>query len=271
MRLTDYERSALRDLDRWQGGDPSAIMQLVGLAMKPVDWAVDKVVPVALMEQAGDAIERFLDVLAEGSQWTFQTDTILRDLRAKGLEATTVDDLRAAPMDVLDPYARGLFAENSLLAALEGGGTGLGGALLMIADIPLLFSINLRLIQQVGAVYGFPVTGPEFRPLVIAIYNVAASGSKESKLEAMREISVAAASFAREVPYKGRVSGTFRDQSRQMPREIAKALVSRKVFQAIPLVGAAVGAGVNYWFTNEVAETAFQLFRALFLEVKERA
>lgn len=271
MRLTDYERAALRDLDRWQGGDPSPIMQLVGLAMKPVDWAVDKVVPHAMMEQASDAIEKFLDVLAEGSQWTFQTDTILRDLRAKGLEAATIDDLRAAPMDVLDAYARGLFAENTLLAALEGGGTGLGGALLMIADIPLLFSINLRLIQQIGAVYGFPVTGPEFRPLVIAIYNVAASGSKESKLEAMREISVAAAAFARDVPYKGRVSGTFRDQSRQMPREIAKALLSRKVFQAVPLVGAVVGAGVNYWFTQEVAETAFQLFRALFLEAKERA
>ncbi|MBE2185419.1 MAG: EcsC family protein [Rhodothermales bacterium] len=270
MRLTDYERAALRDLDRWQAGDPSPLMQVIGLAMKPVDWAVDKVVPHSVMEQASDAIEKFLDVLAEGSQWTFQTETILRDLRGKGVDAETIADLRHAPMDVLDAYAKSLFAENTLLAALEGGGTGLGGALLMVADIPLLFSINLRLIQQIGAVYGLPVTGPEFRPLVIAIYNVAASGSKESKLEAMREISVAAAAFARDVPYKGRVSGTFRDQSRQMPREIAKALLSRKVFQAVPIFGAAVGAGVNYWFTQEVAETAFQLFRSLFLEVKER-
>ena len=124
MRLTDYERAALRDLDRWQGGDPSPIMQLVGLAMKPVDWAVDKVVPHAMMEQASDAIEKSLDVLAEGSQWTFQTDTILRDLRAKGLEAATIDDLRAAPMDVLDAYARGLFAENTLLARSKAAAPG---------------------------------------------------------------------------------------------------------------------------------------------------
>ena len=54
-------------------------------------------------------------------------------------------------------------------------------AVLIAADIPLLFGINLRLIQQIGAAYGFDVSGPEFGPLVLSIFNVASSGSKESK------------------------------------------------------------------------------------------
>lgn len=270
MRLTDYERSVQRDLDRWQHAEPSLAMQAMNWAMKPVDWAIEKVAPEAFMDAASGAIERFLEVLSDASKWTFDASGILTALRAKGVEAETVEDLRNASLEVLDEHAKTHTNENTIAAALSGGGTGFGGALLIAADIPILFTINLRLIQQIGATYGFPVAGPEFRPLVLSIYNVAASGSRESKLEAMREISVAAAAMARDMPYRGRVSGTFRDQSRQMPREIAKALVSHKVLQAIPIAGAAVGAGVNYWFTSEVAEAAFMLFRTLFVESKER-
>jgi hypothetical protein len=34
---------------------------------------------------------------------------------------------------------------------------------------------------------------------------------------------------------------------------------------------AAVGAGVNYWFTRQTAEASFMLFRALYLDWKERS
>lgn len=107
----------------------------------------------------------------------------------------------------------------------QGGGTGLGRAALIAADIPLLFTINFRLIQQVGGAYGFSLRGPEFQPLILSIFNVASSGSPEAKADAMREMSVA---------------------------------------------GAAVGAGINYWFTTQTAETSYMLFRALYIERKER-
>ncbi len=270
MRLTEYERAAQREIEKWQHGDPSMLKQAVNWAMKPVDWAVEKVAPPGLMEQAGDAIERFLGMLNDASEWTYDHRQLLEAMRKRGLEAEKVEDLRRAPLEELDAYARSLFSENAVLAAVEGGGAGLGGAFLLAADIPLLFTINLRLIQQIGAAYGFPMKGPDYRPLVLSIWNVAASESKESRNEALREISVAAAALARDVPYRGRVSGTFRDQNRHLPREIAKGIMSHKILQAIPIAGAAVGAGVNYWFTTETAEAAYMLFRSLYLEVKER-
>jgi hypothetical protein len=46
--------------------------------------------------------------------------------------------------------------------------------------------------------------------------------------------------------------------------------VGRKIAQTIPIAGAAVGAGINYWFTTETAETTYMMFRALYLERKER-
>ena len=99
---------------------------------------------------------------------------------------------------------------------------------------------------------------------------MASSSSKEAKNDALREISVAAAALAGDLNYRGRVSGTYRDQTRHLPREIAKNILGRKIAQTIPVAGAAIGAGINYWFTTETAETAYMLFRALYIERKER-
>jgi hypothetical protein len=167
--------------------------------------------------------------------------------------------------------AKDYFSENAVLAAIQGGGMSLGGPVLLLADVPLLFTINFRLIQQIGACYGFSMRGTEFRPLILAIYNVASSGSNQAKKDALREISVAAAAFAHDMDYKGRkAAGTFQDQNRHLPREIAKNLIGAKLGQMIPLAGIAVGAGVNYWFTSQTAETTYMLFRTLFVERKER-
>ncbi|HMB92276.1 MAG TPA: EcsC family protein [Rhodothermales bacterium] len=270
MRLTSYEKEVQREIEKWQRGDPSIVMQALSWVMKPVDWVVERTVPPDLVDQAGEAVEQFLSFLNDASKWTYDAGDLKKEAAKMNLEMERVEDLRDVPIEQLDVLARSFFNENTMLAAIEGGGTGLGGAVLIAADIPLLFTINFRLIQQIGAAYGFPMRGPAFQPIVLSIYNVAASGEREAKSAALREISVAAAAFANDLTYKGRVTGTFRDQNRHLPREIAKNIVGRKLMQAIPLAGAAVGAGINYWFTSETAQAAYMMFRALYLEHKER-
>jgi uncharacterized protein (DUF697 family) len=270
MRLSTYEKDVRREIEEWQRGEAGVVMQALNWAMKPMDWVVERVVPPAVVDQASTAIEQFLSLLNDASEWTYASDDTLQEARKAGLRVDKLDDLRDQPIEQLDALARGHFTQNAVLAAIEGGGTGLGGAFLIIADIPLLFTINFRLIQQIGACYGFAMRGPQYRPLVLSIYNVAASGSREAKHSAVREISVAAASFANDLSYKGRVTGTFQEQNRHLPREIAKNIVGRKLGQAIPIAGAAIGAGINYWFTSETAKAAFMLFRGLYLERKER-
>jgi EcsC protein family len=270
MRLSAYEKDVQRELETWQHGDASFLVKALNWAMQPMDWVVERVVPADLIDQASSAIEQFLTMLNNASEWTIDTNDILAEARRRGLEVDDVADLRDQPLETLDGIARSFFSQNALLAAVEGGGTGLGGAVFIAADIPLLFGINLRLIQQIGASYGFLLRGPSYEPLVLSIFNVASSNEPRAKHEAMREISVAAAALANNLEYKGRVTGTFRDQNRHLPREIAKNILGRKIAQAIPIAGAAVGAGINYWFTTETAETTYMLFRALYLERKQR-
>ena len=270
MRLTSYEKGVQREIEEWQRAEGSFLMQAVNWAMQPLDWVVRQVVSPDLEEQADEVVTQFLSIINDASEWTHDPADVLAEARRNGVEVDKIQDLRDQPLEKLDELARGHFTQNAVLAAVEGGGAGLGGVVLIAADIPLLFGINLRLIQQISSCYGFPITGPAYRPLVLSVFNVAATGGRESKSSAVREISVAAAAFANELEYKGRVRGSFKDQNRHVPREIVKNLLGRKIAQTIPIAGAAVGAGVNYWFTTETANAAYMLFRALYLERKDR-
>lgn len=288
MRLTDYEQKARREIQRWSEGEsplasiPTNLKDIPGnlsglfrqatnLVMKPIDWVIEQVVPDDVVDTLSDAIGKGLGMLSDASTWTIDEDALLETIRRNGIEAESLADLRNHPLEELDVIARKRFSENAILAAVEGGGTSLGGPLFIAADIPLLFTINFRVIQQIGATYGFPLRGEEFQPLVIAIYNAAVSDSHDSRQAALRELSVAAAAFAHDTNYRGRKSQTtFREQNRHIPRELAKNLAARKLGQLIPIAGAAIGAGVNYWFTEQTSQTAYMLFRSLYLERKER-
>ena len=271
MNLSSYDRKVRREIDEWVRGNASLLARAVNLVMKPVDWAVEQAVPASVAEQGGAAVRQFLSVLNDATKWTIDTSALLARAQQQGLEVDQLEDLRHEPLEELDALAKEYFSKNAVLAALSGGGTGLGGMALIVADIPILFMINFRLIQQIGAAFGFPMKSPEYSPVVLSIFNAAAANTRDARGAALREITVAAAALAGDANYKGSVRGTIGDQSRHLPREIAKNLIGRKLLQAIPLAGAAVGAGINYWFTSETANTTFMLFRALYLEHKERA
>lgn len=272
MRLTEYEKKVQREVDKWQRGESSIFQRAFDLAMKPLDWVVDQVIPESLLDQADEAISRGLELVNDASEWTYTESDILERAANMDIELEDVKDLQNVELEKLDLLAKEYFSENAVLAAIQGGGMSLGGPVLVIADIPLLFTLNFRLMQQIGACYGFSMRGSEYRPLMLSIYNVASSGSQEAKKDALREVSVAAAAFAHGMEYRGkRSAGSFEEQSRHLPREIAKNLIGRKLGQMIPLAGIAIGAGVNYWFTSETARTTFMLFRTLFIEKKERS
>ena len=270
MRLTAYEKSAQKEVAAWLRGDASLASRAMDWVMRPVDWAVEQSVPDPVVDQVSDAIGGFLSKLNDATKWAVDLSGIQSEARRQGLEVEKIEELREAPLETLDKLAKDLFTQNTMLAALSGGGAGLGGVVLIAADIPLLFAINLHLIQKIGAAYGFPMSGPKDSPIVLSIYNAAAANSREARSGALHEIGIAAAAYAGGGTYQGRVRGVLSDQSRHVPRELAKNLVGRKLLQTIPLAGAVVGAGVNYWFTRETAQTSYMLFRSLYIEYKER-
>lgn len=265
MPLT-YEEAVRREIERWVRSGGPFWQKAFDQVMRPVDLFVERFPPAHWRESLEAVIARFLETLHDMASWTYNEQDVLAAVRKAGLAVDQIEALRIEPLQRLDPIARGFFSQHAILAALEGAGTGLGGFTLALADVPLLFGLNLRLIQQIGAVYGFRVQEPVYRPLVLAIFNAAAAGTPEVRQTAWREVSVAAALLARGVAYQGRARDFVGAQNRHVPRELVKHLGRRKLGQLIPLAGLAVGAGINYVFTRETGKTAYMLFRALHLE-----
>ena len=268
--LSEYEQETERNIETWQKGDDSMLRQAINAVMSPVDWATEQWVPADVLRQADDTVSSFIKTLGDAAKWTVSLDGVLEDARELGIEANSIESLRSVDLERLDPLAQKYADSNALVAAVEGGGAGLGGMVLIAADIPALLTINLRLSLQIGAVYGFDLRSIEYQPLVMAILNVAACGTPAAKHQALREMSVAGSAFAAHAKYLGRVQGAFSAQNRHVPREIAKQLLGRKLAQMIPLAGAAIGAGVNYWFTGRTADAATMCMRSLNLECRRR-
>ena len=51
MRLTEYEKQARREVEKWRYDEASIIQQLFDWAMRPLDWLVAQVVPEDLIDQ----------------------------------------------------------------------------------------------------------------------------------------------------------------------------------------------------------------------------
>lgn len=279
--FTAYEENAAGEIELWAEGDASALSKALRLVARPLDWAAERPEAEGVMETINEQIVGFLDTLSDASAWTYDEALVLERARDDHdlVEATALADLRAAPMPKLDDLAHTYFTENAVLSAIEGGGTGLGGVTLLAADVPALFTINLRLIQQIAASYGFSMNGPEARPLVLRIFSAAAADTPEARQDALADLRAAGATFARDgslasgkagVSEQGEGTTTTENQSRVMVNELARNVAAREMAQLIPLAGAATGAGMNYWFTTATAQTAYMLSRALFLEHQRR-
>ena len=277
-----YEENAAKEIQRWAEGETPMLSKALRILSKPLDWAAERSATEGTMKEINERIVSVLDTLSDASTWTYDEEGVLERAREETdlAGAASLADLRSAPMSDLDDLARTYFTENAVLSALEGGGTGLGGVALLAADVPMLFTINLRLIQQVAASYGFRFDSPEARPLVLRIFSAAVADTPEARGEALDELRAAAREEALHAPSHGEVgvgdasaedgAETTENQSRVLVNEIARNVAAREMAQLIPLAGAATGAGLNYWFTTATAETAYMLSRALFLERKRR-
>ena len=79
MRLTDYERNAQRDIDRWErGAGDNLLTQALGFVMRPVDWIFDQFVPDSVVDALTDALNVVLGTLNDASEWTYDSDDLLK-------------------------------------------------------------------------------------------------------------------------------------------------------------------------------------------------
>jgi uncharacterized protein (DUF697 family) len=175
----------------------------------------------------------------------------LRELRlGHGLPIQAYPDVYNIHPAALDHVAARTIAGTRRIAAVEGAGFGLGGALTLLPDVSVLGVITLRLIQKLGLIYGFEYSTEEERAeLWIATASAAGVdvGRDWVKKQVIERLAVRIAEKA----------------GGELAEKVSGALV--------PVLGAGLGAVLNAYFISGWGRRAHGYFRDKHLEWRDRA
>lgn len=144
-------------------------------------------------------------------------------------------------------------------AMIEGAGTGAGGILLGLADLPLLLSIKIKFLYDLAAVYGFDTEDYKERIYILNIFQLAFSSQRNvnkvfAQMENWEE-------YSHTLP-----TDIDAFDWRSFQQEYRDYIDLAKFFQLVPGIGAFVGAYVNNKFMDKLSETAVYAYRMRILK-----
>lgn len=227
-----YERQAQAELAAWRTKflkKPS----LLGEAARGVQGRINRIIPEKVHELVTGAIEQMTRAILTGSDWT------------------TAEPLVGAPLAEREARARERIALYRTAAAAEGGVAGAGGFLLAAADFPALMAIKIKLLFEIAAFYGHAGERLSERLYILSIFQLAFSspGHRQAVLGEMED-------------WDARPAPTLEGFDwRRFQQEYRDHIDLAKLAQLLPVVGAPIGAVVNYRLTDKVGETAMNAYR----------
>ncbi|MCS4099920.1 EcsC family protein [Salinibacter ruber] len=274
--LTSHEREARSEVLEWRGEDGGPLQSMLRAVQEKAGSVLKWATPAVAQDTVQDAVKGGLEMVQDASGYTFRASSVLEKARGQDISADEVSDLAGAPLSALDCLSARYHMPNKLLAAAEGGACGAGGLSGAAADLPLLFGISFRGVQQVGTCYGFDMDDPDVRPAVLGVFNVGAGAGSTAKARFLADIHIAAEAFAKRWTYEkaaertatGAAARTLKQMTRRLPRKIARKVTKQKLAQALPAIGAAIGGTFNYRFVSRTLTAARMTFRSLYLSRK---
>jgi hypothetical protein len=144
-------------------------------------------------------------------------------------------------------------------AAVEGGITGAGGILLGLADFPVLIGIKIKLLFDIASMYGFNVADYKERVYLLHIFELAFSSDVHRKNIYLKMTDW-------EEKSKDLPDDINQFDWRNFQQEYRDYIDLAKMAQLLPIIGAPVGAVVNYRLIKKLGFTAMNAYRMRLFE-----
>ena len=139
-------------------------------------------------------------------------------------------------------------------AAVEGGITGAGGILLGLADFPILLGLKIKLLFDIASMYGYDVSNYKERVYLLHIFELAFSSHEHRKKIYLEMLGWDEKS--KELP-----EDIHQFDWRNFQQEYRDYIDIAKMAQLVPVIGAPVGAIVNYNLIKKLGITAMNAYR----------
>jgi len=263
--LKPDELEILKQTEAWIERPQGLVGKALGFLGKPLDMAYDRV-PAGVKESIGQAIYGVLAKVANVSEGHVRPQQIFDMLSQQaGLDVTRVDQVSRLPIQALDKIARKVINAHRATALVEGGATGAAGLPGLVADIPALYYLVFRSVQEVALCYGFAPDAPDEMDHIFKVVDVGHYLESEKKRKGMLEIERLQDMISSNAPLKDVERTMIAKTLQTLARQLATAITRRKLAQTVALVGGLVGASVNQALLADVGDTAFYAYRRRFL------
>lgn len=252
--LSEYERKAYGEVLRFLEQGERSVWSEVGQTLGEM---VEVVVPDSLLRSVTAVVEDVLRMAIGGASATLGRERILSELARHDPALRSLDKIGEASLELLDEVAWAITRENRVAAALEGLGCGLGGATLVLIDLPMLILVNLNAVAAVATSYGFDIDDPRERDFAIGILAGGATALRQVVGGSPEPVEEPLAEVAPEHLASNRAALALHTAATR----IAARLTRHKLAQLLPILGGAVGAGLNFHFTHTTSRTAVMAYR----------
>lgn len=266
LPMTAYEKGQLKEIEEYKNMEPGVLQKVAGVLFKPFSWIAQKVIPEKALEGAlkcaNAAAKAFTD-----------EDDILRDSGVGRIE-----ELRHKDLELSDRLADEVHNWAVGAAAVEGGAAGAGGLAGMAVDIPALITMGFREIHKIGLCYGYKCDSEQMQMMVFQIFSVAGANTMKEKYVALGMLKRMQVILIKETwkqivkKAAGKNIGEygFLVVIRQLAKQLGINLSKRKALQVVPIIGAAVGAGMNASFLSDIGWAARRTFQEMWLKENKK-
>ena len=225
-----YEQIKMQELQVWQ----RRMMRKPGLFNRLSKSMQDKVnswIPEKVHQAITAAIKQMIRGVLFGAKWTTRNQKMPLSLE----ESDRIVE------EKIKLYRN--------TAAAEGAVTGAGGILLGLADFPLLIAIKIKLLFEIASAYGYSVNDYRERVYILHIFQLAFSSAKHRKnvFLTMKNWDEKSRTLPEDI-------NQF--EWRSFQQEYRDYIDLAKLAQLIPVIGAPVGAVVNYRLIRKLGFTA---------------
>ena len=233
--MNSYDVLAYAELVTWQKKmlqKPSILNNI----SKKIQTKINSWIPEKVHNAITVTIKQMIRGVLFGSKYT--TSSILLN--------TSFQEREEAVLRKIDIYKN--------TAAVEGGITGAGGILFGLAEFPILIGIKIKLLFEIASLYGFEITDYKERIYLLNIFELTFSSDENRK-----KVYLKLADW--EIESKDLPEDIHQFDWRTFQQEYRDYIDLAKMAQLIPVVGAPIGAIVNYRLLKKLGITAMNAYR----------
>lgn len=292
-RLSPFEREAWLEIERWRNA-PARQKRAPGARRKAKEighGATELWKSVPGSATFNDVVEKVLaganEALTDAVAASLRRDRILDAARDAGADVEELADLRQLDLEVIDAIRPRLNVRYAVASAATGAGSGFvaGGGTAAIAgtagvaaapgglavggalagDVVATIALASRVVAHYAGYYGYDAREEEERAVLLAVIGVGVVGEGAAKQAAMLHVRQVSMMVARRAAWKELGDEVIVKLIQGLFAKLSVNLTKRKLAQALPVAGIAIGAGFNYALMRQVGTAASYAYRERFL------